>query len=74
MMKFDELIESIRACCKNDDSENKAYEKIRYEIACIKRRSHSAFDVKETFEAIAIMAHNAAREEAEEDFARRVIY
>lgn len=73
-MGFDELIKSIRNCCGNNDSENTAYEQIRHRIAGIKSTSHDAFDVKETFEEIATIAYEAAWKEAEEDFARRVIY
>lgn len=74
MMKFDELINSIDSCCSNDNYEDLAYQRIRHDIAGIKLRSYSAFDVKQTFKEVAHMAYEAAWEEAEEDFARRVIY
>lgn len=57
---MDELLRSIDACCKNDDSEDVAYERIRYKIAGITSMSHDAFDVKETFKEIARTAYEAA--------------
>lgn len=71
-MRFDELIEGIKTCCDNDDTENTAYERIRYDIAKIRGMSHDAFDVKETFEEIAHIAYGAAWKEAEEHYARLV--
>lgn len=64
MMTYEELIDSIDKCCGNDNYEDLAYQRIRHDIAGIKLRSHSAFDVKETFKKIAHMAYGAAWEEA----------
>lgn len=60
MMTYEELIDSIDKCCGNDNYEDLAYQRIRQDIAGIKTRSHSAFDVKQTFKAIARIAYEAA--------------
>lgn len=60
MMTYEELIDSIDKCCSNDNYEDIAYQRIRHDIAGLKSRSRSAFDVKQTFKEIARIAYEAA--------------
>lgn len=59
-MTYEELIDSIDKCCSDDNYEDLAYQRIRHDVAGLRLRSHSAFDVKQTFKEIARIAYEAA--------------
>lgn len=73
-MKFDELINNIRTCCRSTESECVAYQAIRKQVADLTDESCCALDVMDTFERIADLAYDAAWKEADEYYASIAVH